>query len=63
VAKNRSPIVHTYVSPFWVLDLDGFGRLPQTGRQAEGLAVYRRTREFLNVELGLEPGVALQQLE
>jgi WD40 repeat protein/DNA-binding SARP family transcriptional activator len=37
--------------------------LYRCGRQAEGLAVYRRTREHLNVELGLEPGVALQQLE
>ena len=37
--------------------------LYRCGRQAEGLAVYRQTREHLNVELGLEPGVALQQLE
>jgi WD40 repeat protein/DNA-binding SARP family transcriptional activator len=37
--------------------------LYRCGRQAEGLAVYRQTREQLNVELGLEPGVALQQLE
>jgi WD40 repeat protein/DNA-binding SARP family transcriptional activator len=33
------------------------------GRQAEGLEVYRRTRDLLNDELGLEPGVELQQLE
>src|SRR5690242_5457527 len=33
------------------------------GRQADGLEVYRRTRELLNDELGLEPGVQLQQLE
>ena len=33
------------------------------GRQAEGLEVYRRTRELLNDELGLEPGVQLQHLE
>jgi WD40 repeat protein/DNA-binding SARP family transcriptional activator/energy-coupling factor transporter ATP-binding protein EcfA2 len=37
--------------------------LYRSGRQAESLAVYRRTREHLNDELGLEPGVALQQLE
>jgi DNA-binding SARP family transcriptional activator/WD40 repeat protein len=37
--------------------------LYRSGRQAEGLAVYRRTREHLNIELGLEPGVALQHLE
>jgi WD40 repeat protein/DNA-binding SARP family transcriptional activator len=37
--------------------------LYRSGRQAEGLAVYRQTREHMNVELGLEPGVALQQLE
>ena len=33
------------------------------GRQAEGLEVYRETRKLLNEELGLEPGVELQQLE
>src|ERR671930_296947 len=37
--------------------------LYRCGRQAEGLEVYRRTRELLNDELGLEPSVALQQLE
>ncbi|MDX6539141.1 MAG: hypothetical protein QOI71_751 [Gaiellales bacterium] len=37
--------------------------LYRCGRQAEGLAVYRRTRSHLNAELGLEPGVALRQLE
>ncbi len=37
--------------------------LYRSGRQAEGLAVYRRTRAFLNDELGLEPGVELQKLE
>src|SRR5207248_11063882 len=34
--------------------------LRATGR---GLEVYRRTRAFLNDELGLEPGVELQELE
>ena len=33
------------------------------GRQAEGLEVYRHTRRLLNDELGLEPGVELQELE
>jgi WD40 repeat protein/DNA-binding SARP family transcriptional activator len=37
--------------------------LYRAGRQAEGLEVYRRTRSFLNDELGLEPGVELQELE
>jgi WD40 repeat protein/DNA-binding SARP family transcriptional activator len=37
--------------------------LYRSGRQAEGLDVYRRTRSFLNEELGLEPGVELQELE
>jgi WD40 repeat protein/DNA-binding SARP family transcriptional activator len=37
--------------------------LYRCGRQAEGLQVYRQTRELLNDELGLEPGVELQQLE
>jgi len=37
--------------------------LYRCGRQAEGLDVYRRTRRFLNDELGLEPGVELQELE
>src|SRR5437763_6165410 len=37
--------------------------LYRCGRQAEGLAVYRRTRTFLNEELGLEPAVELQELE
>jgi WD40 repeat protein/DNA-binding SARP family transcriptional activator len=37
--------------------------LYRCGRQAEGLEVYRRTRALLNEELGLEPGVELQELE
>jgi WD40 repeat protein/DNA-binding SARP family transcriptional activator len=37
--------------------------LYRSGRQAEGLEVYRRTRAFLNDELGLEPGAELQELE
>ena len=37
--------------------------LYRCGRQAEGLEVYRQTRELMNDELGLEPGVELQQLE
>src|SRR5919201_365837 len=37
--------------------------LYRSGRQAEGLEVYRQTRELLSEELGLEPGVELQQLE
>lgn len=37
--------------------------LYRSGRQAEGLEVYRRTRSLMNDELGIEPGVELQQLE
>jgi WD40 repeat protein/DNA-binding SARP family transcriptional activator len=37
--------------------------LYRAGRQAEGLEVYRHTRELMSVELGLEPGIELQQLE
>ena len=37
--------------------------LYRSGRQAEGLEVYRRTRAFLSDELGLEPGGELQELE
>ena len=37
--------------------------LYRSGRQAEGLAVYRSTRRLLNDELGLEPAVELQELE
>ncbi len=37
--------------------------LYRCGRQVEGLAVYRHTRKLLNDELGLEPGVELQELE
>jgi WD40 repeat protein/DNA-binding SARP family transcriptional activator len=37
--------------------------LYRSGRQAEGLEVYRRTRTFLSDELGLDPGVELQELE
>jgi len=37
--------------------------LYRSGRQAEGLAVYRRTRAFLDEEVGLKPGVELQELE
>jgi WD40 repeat protein/DNA-binding SARP family transcriptional activator len=37
--------------------------LYRSGRQAEGLEVYRRTRTLMNDELGIEPGVELKQLE
>jgi WD40 repeat protein/DNA-binding SARP family transcriptional activator len=37
--------------------------LYRSGRQAEGLEVFRRTRAFLSDELGLEPGAELQELE
>jgi replication-associated recombination protein RarA len=37
--------------------------LYRSGRRAEALAVYRRTREMLVEELGLEPSRALQDLE
>jgi DNA-binding SARP family transcriptional activator/tetratricopeptide (TPR) repeat protein len=37
--------------------------LYRSGRQAEALAVYRSTRQFLVQELGVEPSRALQELE
>jgi WD40 repeat protein/DNA-binding SARP family transcriptional activator len=37
--------------------------LYRSGRQADGLEVYRRTRTLMNEELGIEPGIELQQLE
>jgi DNA-binding SARP family transcriptional activator len=37
--------------------------LYRAGRQADALDLYRRTRETLVEELGIEPGVALQELE
>jgi DNA-binding SARP family transcriptional activator len=37
--------------------------LYRCGRQAEALGVYARTRGHLSGELGLEPGLALQQLQ
>jgi DNA-binding SARP family transcriptional activator len=37
--------------------------LYRSGRQAEALDVYRRTRETLIDELGIEPGAELQELE
>jgi WD40 repeat protein/DNA-binding SARP family transcriptional activator len=37
--------------------------LYRSGRQAEGLEVFRRTRALLRDELGLEPGIELQELE
>ena len=37
--------------------------LYRCGRQAEGLEVYRQTRRSLSDELGLEPGLELQELE
>jgi WD40 repeat protein/DNA-binding SARP family transcriptional activator len=37
--------------------------LYRSGRQAEALETYRRTHTLLDQELGLRPGVALQQLE
>lgn len=35
----------------------------RAGRQADGLDAYRRARQYLAEELGVEPGAALQQLE
>ena len=35
----------------------------RAGRQAEGLEVYRQTRTLLQDELGLEPGLELQELQ
>jgi hypothetical protein len=37
--------------------------LYRAGRQADALELYRRTRETLNEELGIEPSPALQELE
>jgi predicted ATPase/DNA-binding SARP family transcriptional activator len=37
--------------------------LYRSGRQADALAVYRRTRDVLRDELGLEPGSELRKLE
>jgi WD40 repeat protein/DNA-binding SARP family transcriptional activator len=37
--------------------------LYRSGRQAEGLEVYRQTRTLLDDELGLEPGAELQELQ
>jgi DNA-binding SARP family transcriptional activator len=37
--------------------------LYRDGRQAEALEIYRRTREELVAELGIEPGPALQKLQ
>ena len=37
--------------------------LYRSGRQADALDVYRRTRDYLIDELGIEPGPALQRLE
>src|SRR6185295_5217609 len=37
--------------------------LYRSGRQAEGLDVYRQTRALLTDELGLEPGTELQELQ
>ena len=37
--------------------------LYRSGRQADALELYRRTRETLNEELGIEPALELQELE
>ena len=37
--------------------------LYRSGRQADALELYRRTRETLSEELGIEPGLELQELE
>jgi len=37
--------------------------LYRSGRQVEGLEVYRETRKLLDDELGLEPGLDLQELQ
>lgn len=37
--------------------------LYRSGRQAEGLEIFRRTQTLLREELGLEPGTALKQLQ
>ncbi|MEU9886659.1 BTAD domain-containing putative transcriptional regulator [Sphaerisporangium sp. NPDC051011] len=36
--------------------------LYRSGRQVEALAVFRRTRDLLNAQLGIEPGPVLQRL-
>jgi DNA-binding SARP family transcriptional activator len=49
---------HPYRERFrWQLML----ALYRSGRQAEGLEIYRRTRTLLNDELGLEPGAELPE--
>src|SRR5207248_9863475 len=37
--------------------------LYRSGRQADALELYRRTRETLSDELGIEPSLELQELE
>ena len=37
--------------------------LYRMGHQTDALALYRRTRELLVEELGIEPGAELQELE
>ena len=51
-------------APFWERPRAQLMRaLYLTGRQADALEVYRRTRDMLQDELGVEPGPELQRLE
>ncbi|HZX56334.1 MAG TPA: BTAD domain-containing putative transcriptional regulator, partial [Ilumatobacteraceae bacterium] len=52
--------VHPVREGLWALLMLALYR---DGRQADGLAAYQRARNWLSEELGLVPGLALQQLE
>ena len=51
---------HPWREGFWALLITALYR---DGRQADALAAYRRVREHLGDELGLDPGPELRALE
>ena len=63
VTGELERLVAEYPAAGAVVAAAGAGVVPGSERQADALAAYRRAREMLAGELGLEPGEELRPLE